>query len=406
MVGVCGRLRPKGSIPPLKRSGGGRRFWTLVWGFVCSRNRPTGYVGIVKQIRSDAMSQVVAFFNHKGGVSKTTTAFHLAWKLAERDKRVLLVDADPQCNLTGLVLGYTGETELEDFYTENEGQTLRDGLRPAFESRPEPMEPLTPFAIPSRSGLSIIPGHIEVAEYETTLGIAQELSGSIYALRNVPGSVIYLIRSTAEATEADFVFVDLSPGLGPLNQNLVSVADWFVVPTTPDYFSLMALDSLNRVLPRWRHWAAAAADVDALRTATYAFPEPNGKLLGTVIQNFTIRGQAPARSFQEWIDRICERIDTVLVPTLAAEGMVLDEAAYENADLEEGHRLALVSDFHSLVAKSQTHQTPVFALTDEQLEAGGDVLENYQDMRSRFDAAFDAMAEKVEAVTESDSAGD
>lgn len=365
-----------------------------------------------RDLRSDnqvlfrRMSEVVAFFNHKGGVSKTTTAFHLGWKLAERGRRVLLVDADPQCNLTGLVLGYTGETELEDFYTDNAGQTLRDGLQPAFESRPEPMEPLSPFEIPSRPGLSIIPGHIEIAEYETTLGIAQELSGSIYALRNVPGSLIYLLRTTAEATDAELVFIDLSPGLGPLNQNLVSVSDWFVVPTTPDYFSLMAIDSLNRVLPRWRHWAAAAADVDALRTATYAFPEPNGKLLGTVVQNFTIRGQAPARSFQTWIDRICERIDDVLVPTLAAEGMVLDVTDYEAAGLEDGHRLALVSDFHSLVARSQTHQTPVFALTDEQLEAGGDVLENYQDMRSRFDTAFDDMAKKVEAITMADSAGD
>jgi len=51
------------------------------------------------------MTQVVAFFNHKGGVSKTTSAFHVGWKLAERGHKVLLVDADPQCNLTGLVLG-------------------------------------------------------------------------------------------------------------------------------------------------------------------------------------------------------------------------------------------------------------------------------------------------------------
>ena len=78
--------------------------------------------------------------------------------------------------------------------------------------------------------------------------------------------------------------------------------------------------------------------------------------------------------------------------------MVLDEAAYQEAGVEDGHRLALVSDFHSLVAKSQTHQTPVFALTNEQLEAGGDVLENYEDMRLRFDTSFGEMAERVEAL--------
>jgi chromosome partitioning protein len=46
------------------------------------------------------MAQKIVFFNHKGGVSKTTTTYNLGWKIAEKGKRVLLVDADPQCNLT------------------------------------------------------------------------------------------------------------------------------------------------------------------------------------------------------------------------------------------------------------------------------------------------------------------
>jgi cellulose biosynthesis protein BcsQ len=49
------------------------------------------------------MNKKIVFFNHKGGVSKTTTAFNLGWKIAEKGYKVLLVDADPQCNLTSLV---------------------------------------------------------------------------------------------------------------------------------------------------------------------------------------------------------------------------------------------------------------------------------------------------------------
>lgn len=51
------------------------------------------------------MAQKIALFNHKGGVSKTTTTFNLGWMLASKGKRVILVDTDPQCNLTGMALG-------------------------------------------------------------------------------------------------------------------------------------------------------------------------------------------------------------------------------------------------------------------------------------------------------------
>jgi cellulose biosynthesis protein BcsQ len=59
------------------------------------------------------MVQKIALFNHKGGVSKTTTTFNLGWMLADKGKRVILVDTDPQCNLTGMALGEGTEDDEE-----------------------------------------------------------------------------------------------------------------------------------------------------------------------------------------------------------------------------------------------------------------------------------------------------
>ncbi|WP_368389309.1 ParA family protein [Mesorhizobium sp. LMG 17147] len=70
----------------------------------------------------------IALFNHKGGVSKTTTAFNLGWMLAEKRQRVLLVDCDPQCNLTGMFLGFTGVEDIEKLYTQDGIRNIRDGL--------------------------------------------------------------------------------------------------------------------------------------------------------------------------------------------------------------------------------------------------------------------------------------
>lgn len=81
------------------------------------------------------MVKKIALFNHKGGVSKTTTTFNLGWMLASKGKRVILVDTDPQCNLTGMVLGFSTLMQLEEVYSKN--QHIKAGLAPAFESQPK-----------------------------------------------------------------------------------------------------------------------------------------------------------------------------------------------------------------------------------------------------------------------------
>ncbi len=226
------------------------------------------------------MAKRIALFNHKGGVSKTTTAFNLAWKIAERGHRVVVADTDPQCNLTGLVLGFKGPSELESFYKEHPERNIHAGLAPAFESRPVPISAVQCVEVDDRPGMLLLPGNIELSEYETTLGIAQELSGSIQALQNLPGSIAHLLEKTAQAHEAEYVVIDMSPGLGAINQNLLATSNFFIVPTAPDFFSVMAIDSLARVVPRWHQWAQQAASLEILREAAYPFPQPNTNFPG------------------------------------------------------------------------------------------------------------------------------
>ena len=71
------------------------------------------------------MAKIIELFNHKGGVSKTTTTFHLAWKLSQQNKKVLLVDGDPQCNLTGIFLG----EEFDEYYENNATKQMKRRLR-------------------------------------------------------------------------------------------------------------------------------------------------------------------------------------------------------------------------------------------------------------------------------------
>lgn len=341
----------------------------------------------------------ISLFNHKGGVSKTTTAFNLGWMLAEKGKRVLLADCDPQCNLTGMVLGFKGAHEFEAIYKSGGIRNVRDGLVPAFESRPVAIEPIQCESIDGQPNMLLIPGHIGLAEYEVTLGIAQELSGSLVTLQNLPGSLRHLFDITAQKYDVDYILVDMSPSLGAINQNLLMTSDFFLVPMAPDYFSVMATDSLASVLPKWRAWSAVAQAAPVLRQAAYPFPELHPKFLGTVIQKYRLReGNTASSAFQQWIDEINDGVKNRLLPALEGCDMLLPEAVYASCAAQTDGPILQMSEFNGLIALSQKYKVPVFALSDKQLEQGGIVLERMKKSQERFRNLFSDGADKVIAL--------
>jgi cellulose biosynthesis protein BcsQ len=343
------------------------------------------------------MYKTIALFNHKGGVSKTTTTFNLGWMLAEKGHRVVMIDTDPQCNLTGLVLDYDTSQEFDAFYTKHPDANIRAALAPAFESQPRPIETVECVKVKGRAGLLLVPGHVNLSEYEVTLGIAQELSGSLQALKNLPGAFHYFVEKLAAANKADYVLVDMSPSLGAINQNFLMTSDCFLVPTAPDYFSVMAIDSLASILPKWIEWAKKAADAETLKSASYPFPKPSLKFLGTVIQRYRPRKGRAAAGFQTWIDQINTRVKDRFAPALAKHGTMFSPAVYKAAgvDPQVGYCLAEIADFNSLITASQNHQTPVFALTENMLGHVGTVLDQDIEKRDQFRETFDELADRI-----------
>lgn len=345
------------------------------------------------------MATTIAFFNNKGGVSKTTTCFNVGWVLAERGHTVVMADADPQCNLTGMVLDLSEEGALERFYADNPSRNLKDALEPAFASRPKPLEPVECVEVTGCEGLLLIPGHVGLAEDEVSLGIAQQLSESVQALKNLPGSFRHLFDITAEHHAADFVLVDLSPGLGSINQNLVTTADFFAVPASPDVFSVMAIESLARVLPRWIRWARSAAELEALASADYPFPKPDLKFLGTIVQRYRLKGGIPTEAFRSYFDELDRAIEDILVPALTRAELLLEPKRYKAAGLEGALRLASIPDFNTLIANSQQARKPVFALTQEDVGRRGYVWDTQKQNIDSFRETFELMAERIEDLT-------
>ena len=335
------------------------------------------------------MSKRLVIFNHKGGVSKTTSAYNIGWMLA-RDHRVLLVDADPQCNLTALVLG----DDFEKYYTDQatKKQNIKDGVSPTFDGRPVPIKAVSCRNPKRAPNLHLLAGHANLSEYDAALTFAQTSNNALTTLQNLPGAFAALIELTEKKYKIDYTIIDLNPSLSAINQNLFLISNGFIIPTNPDPFSIMALDTLISVLPRWAAWKQNAVEV----FAHSAYPLPAGipKFAGILIQRFNIRKGKAARPYRDNILEIKARVAENAFSAWSRAGMTLPAESYE-AIVGDQYCLGEIPDFQGLLPKSFEAGVPVFELTDEEIRETGPVLANFQDRRKHFLNQFEEIIKKI-----------
>ncbi len=352
------------------------------------------------------MTTTICLFNHKGGVSKTTTTFNLGWSLARHGKKVLLVDLDSQCNLTGLVLGYQAidDDVMGSFYSSRDNLTMQpivhsliNGLAPSDFSRSDRGKLLST----GHENLKLLPGHLDVADLDSQISVALKIAAGIPATRNIPGNLPAMLTTVAKNNNIDIVLYDLSPNVGGLNEVMLMSSDYFIVPTSPDYFCLQAIGSLQKNILKWKREIQRFRQDNGFDTNAFSI-QNSPKFLGAVQQRYRPRNEKPATSFQAWIDKIRTAINAGLVPELAKIDCVVDhskvKAALQGTELQP-YDLAHVPDFNSLIAISQQLSKPVFALTDAEIKSVGHVFGHAEatmiESRNRFNEIFTTLGDRV-----------
>lgn len=302
---------------------------------------------------------VVAFFNNKGGVGKTSLVYHLAWMLAELGNRVVTADLDPQANLTSAFLD---EDDLEKLWTDqgerSEHRTIWTAIEP-FHTGEGGIATVQPSMFED-GRLAVIPGDLALSSFEDELSSAWPkcLDGDPRSFR-VISAFSTIMNRTATAHSADVVLVDVGPSLGAINRAALVASDYVVIPVAPDLFSLQGLRNLG---PRLREWRAGWRDrLDRRPSAITGSPTGSMHPLGYVVLQHGVRLDRPVKAYQRWMDQIPREFrESVLNSTESAPRIS-----------EDSQCLGMLKHYHSLMPLAQEARKPIFKLTAADGAFGG-----------------------------------
>lgn len=196
--------------------------------------------------------KVISLFNNKGGVGKTTLTCNIAYTLTKDfDKKILVVDCDPQCNTTILVLGEERAFDIYDQDDNEEVDTILTALKPLEYGDSTLNLNVTPIpASQNRFMLDLIPGHPRISIIEERLSQAwrDAAAGEIEGLRRTTWA-----NTICEhfKDRYDYIIFDLGPSLGSLNRTCLVASDYFIAPMSADIFSVIGLKNIGDWFDTW-----------------------------------------------------------------------------------------------------------------------------------------------------------
>ena len=318
----------------------------------------------------------IAFFNNKGGVGKTSLVYHVGWMFAEQGYRVLMVDLDPQSNLSIMALD---EERLEALWPDDaHPETLFGAVEPLFggtgDIQPAHVEPLS-------EALGLIVGDLALSRIEDDLSTEWPrcLEGRERAFR-VTTAFWRVTREAANRHQADVVLIDVGPNLGAINRAALVAASHVVVPVAPDLFSLQGLKNLGPTLRRWRDtWRQAKQQAPATLGQQ---PDGDMQAVGYVLMQHAERLGRPTKAYAKWQTRL---------PVAYRKSVLGDQSSSSHNDEDQVHR---IKHYRSLMPMAMEARKPMFSLTNADGAIGAH-QSNVQQCHDDFLALITAIAARI-----------
>lgn len=350
--------------------------------------------------------KIISMFNNKGGVGKTTTIWYLGVSLAAAGKKVLLIDFDPQCNLSIATIGYDEFAEyLETSKAYPFGKTIRAYAQPYSQQMPTSVEIhlAQPKMRVENQVLDIIPGDFWLNNFADYLNVGNDvISGS--------GLYRFLVPQTlVDETEKkynkiyDYVLIDLPPSFSTLVRSALYCSDYFLVPCTPDLFSAYCIGLIGEVLPSFiEDWIQGRNRFNRSNPYDPLIPSKGQpKFGGWIFNGFDTKRPQGSNTPQETgadkaqLNRILETVESKLIPRLR------DNITDYNCvpQFVTGQPIARIEDLNVMAPDSLVQNVPIKYLskgkpTRDSLVRGA-WSKNQKDLMLGMDQEYDALAQYV-----------
>ncbi|MEH6685742.1 MAG: ParA family protein [Halopseudomonas sabulinigri] len=325
----------------------------------------------------------LAMFNNKGGVGKTTLTCNAAAFIAQRmNKRVLIVDCDPQCNATQLIMGEEYATNLYfSGKSIKETSTISSILQPIEDGDATISIDITPIkSSENRFGVDLIPGHPSFSIIEDRLGAAWHdlQGGDLGGIRKTNWNTF--LREKIK-DRYDFVLYDLGPSLGSINRSVLIGCDKFMTPMGTDIFSILGIRNISSWFGSWVEKYENSIRLCEKNTPNRleAFGIPSklsitSGYVGYTMQQYITKSKGgirrPTKAYERIIDNVPEEIQRSLENYLS-----------QNMDINS-LPLGDVPHLFSLIPLAQSVSCPLFDLQskDGLVGAQGKQRDQYEEI--------------------------
>jgi cellulose biosynthesis protein BcsQ len=294
----------------------------------------------------------IVIFNNKGGVGKTTLLCNLSSYLSiKQHEKVIVIDADPQCNATAYLFPYP---EIEEIYDNNEG-TIYEIVRPVQRGKGYIKQAL-PIRRSPNFKVDVIVGDPRLSLAEDFLG-KDWIDGKSGDHRGLQTTLVFK-DLLSKLENYDYAIFDVGPSLGALNRSVLLACDYFLIPMSSDIFSLRAIENISLALKEWKEGLEAGL-LEYNRKEKEDFDINNKEVkwklqfVGYVTQQYTAKTVDGKKIPVNAYERIIKKIPNTIKKELSS---------FNSSILPSDYKLGEIPSLHSLVPLSQNASVPIFNL--------------------------------------------